>query len=107
MKALDNYVTIVYTLVTMTTVIHIKADKEVKENAQKAAKDLGLTLSDVINASLRNFIRTREIIFSDIPQMTPELEKLLGKVEEDIKKGRNLSPAFKNAKEMNEYLDSL
>jgi len=91
----------------MTTVIHVKADKEVKENAQKVAKDLGLTLSDVINASLRNFIRTREVIFSDIPQMTPELGKLLDKADEDIKKGRNLSPAFKSAKEMDEYLDLL
>lgn len=88
----------------MTTVIHIKADKEVKENAQKAAKDLGLTLSDVINAALRNFIRTREVIFSDIPQMTPELEKRLEKVEEDIKEGRNLSPKFKNMDAAIEYL---
>lgn len=91
----------------MTTVIHIKADKEVKENAQKAAKDLGLTLSAVINASLRNFIRTREIIFSDIPTMTPELEKLLVRVGDDIKHNRNLSPTFKNAAEMDRYLDSL
>lgn len=91
----------------MTTVIHIKADKEVKENAQKAAKDLGLTLSDIINAALRNFIRTREVIFSDIPQMTPELEKRLEKVEEDIKHNRNLSPAFKSGKEMDKFLDSL
>lgn len=91
----------------MQTVIHIKADKEVKENAQKAAKDLGLTLSDVINASLRNFIRTREIVFSNIPQMTPELEKLLDRVEEDIKHNRNLSPAFTTTEEMDKYLDSL
>ncbi len=91
----------------MTTVIHIKSDKEVKENAQRAAKDLGLTLSDVINASLRNFIRTREVVFSHTPRMTPELEKLLDKVEEDIKHNRNLSPRFKTAKEANEYLDSL
>ena len=88
----------------MTTVIHLKADKEVKENAQKAAKDLGLTLSDVINAALRNFIRTREVIFSDIPQMTPELEKRLEKVEDDIKHNRNLSPAFKNMDEAIDYL---
>ena len=74
----------------MNTVIHVKANKEVKENAQNLAKALGLTLSDVINASLRNFIRTREIIFSDVPQMTPELEKLLDKVEDDIKHNRNL-----------------
>lgn len=90
----------------MTTVIHIKADKEVKKNAQKAAKDLGLTLSDVINASLRNFIKTREVIFSDIPQMTPELEKLLDKVGDDIKEGKNLSPAFESGEEMDKYLDS-
>lgn len=91
----------------MTTVIHVRTDKEVKRNAQKVAKDLGLALSDVINASLRNFIRTREIVFSDIPQMTPELEKLIGQVEEDIKMGRNLSPSFKTAEEMDKYLDSL
>ena len=91
----------------MQTVIHIKADREVKENAAKAAKDLGLNLSDVINASLRNFIRTREITFSDVPQMTPELEKLLVRVEKDIKNNKNLAGPFKNAKEANDYLDSL
>ncbi len=91
----------------MQTVIHIKSDKEVKENAAKIARELGLNLSDVINASLRNFIRTREVIFSDTPQMTPELEKLLGKVEDDIKNKRNIVGPFKNAKEANDYLDSL
>ena len=91
----------------MKTVIHIKSDKEVKETAQKAASDLGLTLSDVINASLRNFIRTREVYFSSVSKMTPELEKLLDSVEEDIKKKRNLVGPFKDAKEANRYLDSL
>ena len=90
----------------MNTVIHIKADKEVKENAQKVARELGLSLSDIINASLRNFIRTREITFSSVPQMTPELERLLGPIEEDIAKNRNLSPGFENAEEMDKYLDS-
>jgi addiction module RelB/DinJ family antitoxin len=88
----------------MKTMIHLKADREVKENAQKVANDLGLNLSDVINASLRNFIRTREVIFSDTPQMTPELEKLLDKVEEDIKHNRNLSPRFKSVEESIEWL---
>lgn len=90
----------------MNTVIHVKANKETKENAQKIARELGLSLSDVVNASLRNFIRTREVIFSDTPRMTPELEKLLDKVEEDIKKGRNLSPAFKSADEAINWLKS-
>ena len=104
---IDKYVTVVYTLVTMQTVIHIRADKEVKKNAAEAAKALGLSLSDVINAALRNFIRTREITFSHIPQMTPELEKYLGKVDKDIKNKKNLVGPFYSAKEANEYLDSL
>lgn len=91
----------------MKTVIHIKADKEVKENAQKAAGELGLSLSDVINASLRNFIRTRKVVFSDVPVMTPELEELLSEVEKDLVKGKNLSREFDKPKEMDKYLDSL
>lgn len=91
----------------MKTVIHVKADKEVKENAQKLAAELGLSLSDVISASLRNFLRTREIYFSDTLRMTPELEKLLDQVEDDIKNSKNLSPRFKTAEEAIGYLDSL
>lgn len=102
----DKHVTIIYTLVTMQTVIHIKADKEVKENAVEAAKTLGISLSDVINAALRNFIRTREVVISDAPRMTPELEKYLGKIEEDIKHNRNIVGPFKSGEEMDKYLDS-
>lgn len=105
-NGIDIYVTLVYTLVIMQTVIHIKADKEVKENAARTAKELGLSLSDIINAALRNFIRTREVIFSDTPRMTPELEKLLGKVEVDIKNNRNIDGPFYDGKEMDKYLDS-
>ncbi len=91
----------------MKTVIYIKTEHEVKENAQKLALELGLNLSDVINASLRNFIRTREVYFSSVPKMTLELERLLGPIEEDIKKKRNLSPEFNNGEDMDAYLNSL
>lgn len=90
----------------MQTVIHIKADKEVKENAQEAARELGLSLSDIVNAALRNFIRTREVIFSSHPQMTPELEKLLDKVEPDIKNKKNLSGPFTKSDDIDRFLDS-
>ena len=91
----------------MKTVIHIKTDSEVKENAQKLALGLGLNLSDVINASLRNFIRTREVYFSSVPKMTLEFEKLLGPIDKDIKRGKNLSPEFDNGEEMDAYLNSI
>lgn len=89
------------------TIINIKTDKEVKESAKKTARELGISLSDVVNAGLRNFIRTRRIIFSAVPQMTPELEKILGKTEVDIRQSKNLSPALSSASEIEKYLNSL
>ena len=91
----------------MKTVINIKTDENIKKGAQKLAKELGLSLSDVINASLRNFVRTREVYFSAVPRMTAELERFLGVVESDIKKGKNLSPAFSSSEEIKNYLDKI
>ena len=48
--------------------INIKADKEVKENAQKLARDLGLPLSGIINALLKEFVRNRVYLFPLSPQ---------------------------------------
>jgi len=91
----------------MKTMINIKADKEVKEEAQKTAKELGVPLSTVINAFLKEFVRNKSVSFSAVPRMTPYLERVLDEVEKDIKGGKNMSPAFSSAKEANAYLDTL
>lgn len=90
----------------MKTMINIKADKEVKENAQKIAEELGLPLSGVINAFLKEFVRNRSISFSAVPKMTSYLENILGKVEEDIKRDKNMVGPFSTAEKMDAYLDS-
>ena len=91
----------------MKSVINIKADKEVKESAQEVAKELGMPLSVVVNAFLKDFIRNRSIAFSAIPRMTPTLENLLGTVEKDISKSKNISKVYSSADEANEHLDNL
>lgn len=88
-------------------VINIKTEKNIKESAKKIAEDLGISLSDVLNASLRNFIKAREVTFSLTPKMTPELEKILGGIEKDIKAKKNISRGFSSPKALNDYLDSL
>lgn len=90
-----------------TTVINVKTDKEVKKNAQRVAEELGLSLSTVINAYLRQFVRNKEIHLSTAPHMSRELEKFLGKVEKDIKSGKNFSGPFSTKKELDEYFASL
>ncbi len=99
--------TMVISLKNMKTVINIKADKEVKIGAQKLAKELGLSLSAVVNAYLKQFIRGRAVHFSVAPKMSPELEKLLGKVEFDVKRGRNLSPVMRSEKNIDDYFKNL
>ena len=91
----------------MKTIIHIKADAQVKKTAQRVAADLGLSLSAVMNAYLRQFIRSREMHIAAIPHMSRELERLLVDVEHDISKKQNLSPAFSRAEDMDEYLNAL
>ncbi|MDP3955186.1 MAG: hypothetical protein Q8Q15_02375, partial [bacterium] len=72
--------------------------------AQELAKELGLSLSAVVNAYLKQFVRTKEVYFSSVPRMSTALENLLGDVEKDMKAGRNLSRAISSEEELKRYL---
>ena len=89
-----------------TTVMSLKTDRTVKEKAQKLANKLGFSLGTLLNAYMRNFVRTRTVFFSDgrHERMTPHIEKELGRIEEDIKNGRNISPGFDNIEDAIAYL---
>lgn len=89
----------------MKSVINIKTDPETKEQAQKLAADLGVTLSTIINVYLRQFIRTKEFSFSLAYQMSSELEKIIVEAEADIMAGKNLSPAFNQAEDALAWLE--
>ncbi|MEX0918579.1 MAG: hypothetical protein WDZ85_01260 [Candidatus Paceibacterota bacterium] len=87
--------------------INIKADKEVKEKAQTLARDLGLPLSVVINAYLKQFIRNREVHFALEGELKPAVRRRLDRLHKEAVAGKNLSPAFSDTKDMDNYLDSL
>ena len=90
----------------MKTQLIVKTDKEVKIQAQKTAKELGLPLSTLINAYLKQFIATKEAEFRVIPKMTPRLERLIERVRKDVREGKNISPTFDNAEDAIRYLNS-
>ena len=64
-----------------TSVINVKTDKDIKKSAQRVAEELGLSLSTVINAYLRQFVRNKEIHLSAAPHMSAELEEFLRRLE--------------------------
>lgn len=91
----------------MRTIINIKTEKEIKRDAQRIAKNLGLSLSAVINAYLKQFVRNKEVHFSITPKMSLELEDLLGKIEFDIQRRRKISRVFSSKKGLKKHLSSL
>ena len=97
----------VYNSVTMsnTAVINIRTDVKIKTKAQEVVKGLGLSLSAVINAYLRQLVRTKSVSFSLDEEPTDYLLKSLRESKKDIKKGF-VSPAFDDVKDADEWLDN-
>lgn len=90
----------------MKTLISIKADIEVKERAQEVARQIGIPLSTIINAYLKQFGREQRVNFALPLRPNKKTVRLIKKADEDYKKGRNISPVFETADEMDAYLDA-
>ena len=90
----------------MKAVINIKTDQTTKQQAKRLAEKLGFPLSTLINSYLRQFVRTREVHLSMEPQMTSELEAIIGEAERDLAGGKNVSPTFSSMHKAIQYLHS-
>jgi addiction module RelB/DinJ family antitoxin len=90
----------------MKTLISIKTDVEVKQGIQRIAEELGIPLSTIINAYFKRLLRERRVDFVLPLQPNKKTARLLRQAYEDYKKGKNISPVFETAEEMNAYLDS-
>ena len=73
----------------MDTTILIKTKKTLKNQAQDLAQDLGLSLTDIINASLRQFIINQGITISKLPTENLDVYKnkkqILSAYEQSLK----------------------
>ena len=78
-----------------STVINFKTDAKTKRELHKYAKELGVTTSSLLNAHIRQMLRTRTVVLTDQLEPTPYLEEVMRRVEEDIKHNyRNMSGPF-------------
>ncbi len=87
-------------------VVATKVDPQTKKEAMETAKELGMPLSVVIKAFLKQFIKTKTVTFSARDEEIPNARtlKVLKKAEENYKKG-NTSPAFKTGEEAVKWLE--
>ncbi|MCH8224915.1 MAG: type II toxin-antitoxin system RelB/DinJ family antitoxin [Chloroflexi bacterium] len=90
----------------MKTVLNVRTDKSLKEEAQKIAKDIGIPLSTVVNAYLKEFVRERRVTFTTEPRLRHRVAKRLEQASKDIRTGKNISPEFSSAAEAVRWLNS-
>lgn len=77
-----------------TSVLNIKIDPKVKNEAQKVAAELGFSLSAIVNASLKNLARSKTISYS-LLEPTPFLEKAIRSSRALRAKGKSVGPFSK------------
>jgi antitoxin component of RelBE/YafQ-DinJ toxin-antitoxin module len=82
----------------MNTTITIRTNQNIKKAAQARAKELGLSLSDVLNNSLRRFARGGKVVYDDnySEEYIDYLVKLSKEVDRDYKNGGKNIISFDN-----------
>lgn len=89
-----------------TAIINIKTDPETKQKAHKVASELGIPLSNLLNAYLHELAATGSVHFSVAEPMSLETEKIIAQAEKDICAG-DVSGPFKTLEAIYDHLDSL
>lgn len=89
-----------------TAAIYIKTDPIVKTKAQKVAKELGFSLSSLLNGWLRQLIKTKTVTFSARDNEIPNeyFKKTYVKAQKNLKEGKG-SPIFHSGKEAVKWLE--
>ena len=88
-------------------IINIKVNKTLKREAQELADEIGVPLTTIIAASLKEFVRSRSLTVSAFPRLRPEIEQELNEAITDYKNKKNVSKVFSKPGEITDHLSSL
>ena len=90
----------------VTTMLSIKIDKTVKQNAQELAGKLGVSLNAIVNGYIKEFLIERKVTFTDHPMPNTRTQKVLDRLLADSKANRNIVGPFYTAEDMIKSLRS-
>jgi addiction module RelB/DinJ family antitoxin len=89
-----------------TATINFKTDDLTKAKAQAVAKQIGIPLSNLLNAYLYELTNTGSVHFTVSEPMTEKMERLIEQAEKEIKAGETSGP-FETAQDAIAYLKTL
>ncbi len=85
-------------------IVATKIDPQTKKLAMETAHGLGLPLSVVIKAFLKQFIRTKSITFNTSEEPSTYLKNAIAQAEKNLSKG-SYSPTFKTGADAVAWLE--
>ena len=89
-----------------TAILTIKTNPVLKDQVSEIARELGFSVSSLVNAYLRHLVRTKTINFSLNDEIPSDwMTEGLAKSKKDIKKGK-ISPTFTDAQSAIKWLQS-
>lgn len=88
----------------MNTTITIKTNNVLRDQAKKMADELGLNLTSVINAYLKQFVRERKFSVSVSPIPNKEKLALWAQISNDADNGKGITGMFTDISELKKHL---
>lgn len=86
-----------------STAIYIRTEPETKKQAQKVAKEIGMSLSGLVNTYLKQVIRTKKVEFS-AEEPSEYFKRTLAKARKNRREGKG-SPIFHTGEEAVKWLE--
>lgn len=84
--------------------MNIRMDEQTRKQLQAFAAQLGIPATSLVNANIKEMLRTKRVSFSTVPEPTPYLQKIIDEAEADYAEGKNISPAFESVDDMFDHL---
>ena len=90
----------------MTNKMIFNVDSKIKERAMRQAQQDGVPFSIILKLATKAYAEGKlRLSISDVPSFNEVTRKEIKQALEDIKKGKNLSPAFTKAEDAIAYLN--
>lgn len=87
--------------------LHIKTDKKIRTQLTKIAKDNGLTVTALVNISIRSLIHNPVADLRIDPEPNAKTQKWLDQAIKDANEGKNMTGPFDTAEELDKHFKSL
>jgi antitoxin component of RelBE/YafQ-DinJ toxin-antitoxin module len=87
-------------------ILNVKTDPDTKQQLQEFAAELGVPVSVIMNAQIKQMLRDRKVVLSTELEPTTYLIAIMNQVEQDLKTNSNITHTYSKVEAL-AHLDAL